>query len=515
MRALRLLALAAAFLPHPAAFPSGDTLESCERLLEEGKPAEARALLESAAGGEDGSPPEKAARFELLARCLRAEGRPWDAEAAFGRALEALPGHVPSLVGRGEVFLDLATGAAGADAPRGAEVRALAADARRWLEAAAAAEPGAIRPLRGIARARILDLDFEGAAATLRELAAKDPADAEVRHLLAAALRGAGDREGAAAAGPGGAPGAPARAAAGARRPAAPPGGGRPPAAGAAALEALLRDPSPDPLYRALWEVDAAALRWAPLEEGLLSVLAKHPDHPRALYYLGYVRISAGRVEDALQAFARKAELEPLNPAPLLQVARLRVARSDLAGAEAAYERVLVLAPASDDSTRAAVVEGLHAVGSAHGAARRFGDAERIFRRMAELEPGNASHRMFLGLSLRRLGRYADAEKAFREAVDLSAFDGSPRNELGLLYLGWGRIEEARREFTAAVEEDPRYTPPLENLGNMARLDGKPAEAIPFFEEAYRRASTFHDEPDRLKFRRYLDVTLRERSPGK
>ncbi|MCK6481855.1 MAG: tetratricopeptide repeat protein, partial [Planctomycetes bacterium] len=395
--------------------------------------------------------------------------------------------------------------AAGADAPRGAEVRALAADALRWLRAADAALPGDRRTLAAVARARTLDLDFAGAAETLRSLLAKEGADPGLHHLLAAALRGAGDLEGAAAEEGTCLALDPARADAAALRAGDLAALGRVEEARAAALEGLLRVPTADSLYRALWQVDAPARRWAAAEEALLAVLAKHPDQPTALHYLGHLRISSGRIEDALQAFSRKAALEPGNPAPLLQVARLRVARSDLAGAEEAYGRVLELLGPGDGDLRAEILDGYYAVAAAHGVARRFSEAERLFRRLAALDPASASYRMFLGLSLRRLGRYPEAEAAYREAVDLAVFDGSARNDFGLLYLGWGRPADARREFLRSAEEDPRITAPLENLGLMAVAEGRREEARERFLEAHRRASSFRDEADRLKFRRYLD----------
>jgi tetratricopeptide (TPR) repeat protein len=492
-----------------AAFPGGDALEGAEALLKSGKPAEARARIESRLAEKDVPAEERPSLLEALGRCLRAEERPWDAEAAFGSALEARPDYFEAALGRGEVFLALARSTADGPSPEGASVRALAADARRWLQEAARLRKGDGRVLRGLLRARLLDLDFKGAAAAAREALAAGP-DAETFHLLAEALRGAGERDGAAKAEADCLALAPGMAEAAARQVGDLVAAGDREGARRAARDALLRDPGADEVYRALWDAEAAEKRYAPVEEVLLAVLAKHPDHPRALFYLGYAQLSSGRREVALETFRRKAAAEPDNPQPRVMVGRLLVARGDLAEAEKAFEAALPRL-AEDSPDRASALEGLYAIGSIHGGARRYAEAERLFRRLVELEPRSPDYRMYLGLSLRRLGRYADAEKEFLAAIESGPFDGTPRNELGLLYLGWGRPADARRLFEESAREDPRTTPALENLGNMARAEGRPAEALERFREAYRRASAFRDEEDRIKFRRYLDAVARER----
>lgn len=498
-----LLLLAAA----AATFPAGDALEEAEALLRAGKPAEAMERIEGALEADPPVPPEtKGALLLALARCHRALGNLWDAEGAFARALEARPDSFEAARGRGENFLDLASRVAAGPRAGGSDVRALAADAKRWLAAAARLQPEDVRTRRNLARARILDLDFEGAAADLRALAAGEAGkDADVHHFLAAALRGAGDRAAAAAAEAACLERDPRRSDAAALRVGDLAAAGKPAEARDAAVEALVRDPSADAVCQALWKADAGEGRFLALEEALLRVLAKHPDHPRLLHYLGYARLSGGRRDAALEAFQRKAALEPGSPAALLPVGRLLVAKGDLAGAEKAFEEALAALPEEDEG-RATAMAGLDSIGKAHGDARRFAEAERIFRRLAALDPGAASFRTLLGLSLRRLGRNEEAEAAYRESADLAPFDANPWNELGMHYLGWGKAAEAREAFLRATETDPRFTWSLETLGNLDRAAGRMDEARARFLEAYRRAASFRDEDDRLKYRRMLDL---------
>ncbi len=472
---LPALLLVCLLAPPGPAFPAGDAVEEAESHLAAGRPAEARVRLETRLSAEGIEAPERARLLEALGRCLRAEDRPWDAEAAFGSALEARGDFYEAAVGRGEVFLDLALGADRGPGPTGAGVRALATDARRWLEKALGLRPGDARSLRALVRARVLDGDFRAAAEAARAILAADPADGGAHHLLAEALRGAGDREGSVR----------------------------------AARDALIRDPGADDVYRILWESAASSKRFEAMEEALLGVLAKHPDHPRALYYLGYCQFQAGRRDAALESFRRKAALEPANPQPRVAIGRLLVGKGDLSAAEKILGEALAVLPA-DSPDRQSALDALASIGGRHGAARAYADAERVFGSLVEREPGNPDYRMNHALSLRRLGRREEAEKEYLEAIEQAPYDGGPRNDLGLLYLGWGRVEDARRTFEESAREDPRVTASLENLGNMARAAGRTAEALARFREAYRRASLHRDEEERLKFRRYLDAVARE-----
>jgi tetratricopeptide (TPR) repeat protein len=503
---LLLLAVLAAGSP-------GDAVTEADARLAAGDPAAALGILDTALAAEPAPEASLRARLqEARGRCLRAAGRPWDAEAAFAAALDAAPGDADAALGRGGVYLDLAREAAAAERPVGAEIRALAADARRWFEAAGKARPGDLRAVEGLARARLLDLDFAGAAAAARALLEARPGDAGGHHLLAEALRAGGDRAAAAAAEGAALAARPDFEEAAARRVgdlAAAEG----PAAARAAAAAFLAGRAPsDGVLRALWAVEAPARRFDPFEEVVLGALAKRPDDPLLLHWLGHVRLSAGRRDGALEVFRRKAALEPRNPGPRLQVGRLLAAKGDAAGAEEAFEAALAAGLAPGDPVFPVLVEGLSAAGALHGQARRYADAERVFRRLAALEPGEPSWPTFVGLSLRRLGRIPEAEAAFSAAVELSPFGGVALNERGLLRLGAGRLDEAKTDFEASAAADPRATAALENLGNLARDAGRPAEAAVHFREAHRRAAAFRDEDDRRKFRRYLDVVLHD--PG-
>jgi len=494
-----------------------DLARAAGLLLSDGKPAEARALLEKGLATPEGeasarSNGEIADLLVLMARCHRAEGRLWDAEASYASALEREPSHLDAARGRGLVFLDLATAATRKPIVRGAEIRALAADGTKALKAALVIAPADAGSLHALGQLRLLGEDFTGAASVFRRLDKAEPTRAYPQVLLAQALRLSGDRKGALAAEQEALKRAPER-------------GPSPTLVGdlhaldridearAAASEGLLAHPSNNAMYRALWQVDVPAGRHAPVERILVAVLEKHPAQPTALYYLGFARLQAGRIDEALEAFEERQRVAPGNSEVLLQTGRIQAGKGRNEEAATAYSKTLDAA-AEGSPTWTAALQGLSAIGRRYGVGGRFEEAETVFRRLCAVEDGAAEHWINLALSLRRLTRFDESEACYRKAVDRAPFDGWPRNDLGLLYLAWGKRAEATAMFLEAREADPRLTDPLENLGALARMDGDRSGTVAWFKDAHDRARQFGDEESRRKFRRLLDTCSREKIVG-
>ena len=114
------------------------------------------------------------------------------------------------------------------------------------------------------------------------------------------------------------------------------------------------------------------------------------------------------------------------------------MAKGDHAAAEKLFEEAIAGGLEEGSPDRSTALEGLASIGVAHGQARRFAEAERVFRRLAALDPRSAPFRMYLGLSLRRLGRYEDAEKEYLAAVE------------GIIGWAWWADREDRAALTAA-----------------------------------------------------------------
>lgn len=76
-------------------------------------------------------------------------------------------------------------------------------------------------------------------------------------------------------------------------------------------------------------------------------------------------------------------------------------------------------APGVAGALQVETVEALNAAAEGHLASRRYGEAIRVYRRMLELQPGNASILNELGLALHYDGKSAEAIEALKKATAL------------------------------------------------------------------------------------------------
>jgi len=76
-------------------------------------------------------------------------------------------------------------------------------------------------------------------------------------------------------------------------------------------------------------------------------------------------------------------------------------------------------APSVAGALQVETLESLNAAAEGHLASRRYGEAIRVYRRMLELEPKNASLLNELGLALHYDGKSAEAIETLRKATTL------------------------------------------------------------------------------------------------
>ncbi|MFQ5746531.1 MAG: FG-GAP-like repeat-containing protein [Gemmatimonadota bacterium] len=97
----------------------------------------------------------------------------------------------------------------------------------------------------------------------------------------------------------------------------------------------------------------------------------------------------------------------------------------------------------------------------------RASDAERDFRRIAEIAPDEPLGHAGVGVALLRQGRYAEAEAAFRRALDEAPEDPDIGYDLGVsLELG-GDTRGAVRAFERTLEGHPDHVPSLTALARL------------------------------------------------
>jgi len=173
---------------------------------------------------------------------------------------------------------------------------------------------------------------------------------------------------------------------------------------------------------------------------------------------LGRTLVGMRKPAEAMIAFQGAAELDPESAHPAIEIARVRLAQTDLAGAREAGEEAVKLAP---ESSLAWNTLGRVALGE-----NKLDDAAAHFEKAIEANDANVYAWNNLGLTRMRQGRWDDAAQALEEAV--TGEDAAPFmwNNLGAAYEGQHDFDEARSAYEKGAEGGSALA-----AANLARLD--------------------------------------------
>ncbi|HYD64541.1 tetratricopeptide repeat protein [Azospirillum sp.] len=150
------------------------------------------------------------------------------------------------------------------------------------------------------------------------------------------------------------------------------------------------------------------------------------------------------------------------------------------AEAEALYRRLLDRDPGHADA--------LHLLGVLHAQTGRAVEAARLIERAIAVSPGTPDFHLNLANALLDGGRAADAVPRYQEALRLGADAATALTGQGRAMIHLDRPDGAERYFrqAAAVAADP--VPPLLELGALLVDQDRPAEAVAALEHAVKQA---------------------------
>ncbi|MGB9197693.1 MAG: tetratricopeptide repeat protein [Terriglobales bacterium] len=171
----------------------------------------------------------------------------------------------------------------------------------------------------------------------------------------------------------------------------------------------------------------------------------------------------------ALQAYAKAAELTPGDPEPYLSAGLLDERQKGFADAEAEYKKVLAI---DAHSTDAAI--GLTNIYMKSG---RLADAEPLLRRLTADRPDDGGLHLQLGRVLAAQKKNDDAIAELQAALKLDPHDSDAQREAADLYATAGKndlAEAAYRPLVAAHPNDPELR---RALGRALLLQKKFLEA--------------------------------------
>jgi tetratricopeptide (TPR) repeat protein len=215
------------------------------------------------------------------------------------------------------------------------------------------------------------------------------------------------------------------------------------------------------------------------LSAGLLpEALAQYrrSENAEASYRIAGILSRTGRVDDAVEAYRRAIELDPMWPAPLYDLAVMYADSGNPEQAIASYRDAIRL--------DASFVEAYVNLAFHLTEGGRLDEACMCLQRARDLDPQNATAASNLSSVLVKLDRYADALATLRVAIDLQPKDPWFHNQLGSIYRLLRRPDEALAEYQRSVELDPSIARLHVDLGDQQALMGRLEEAIAEYELA-------------------------------
>ena len=223
-------------------------------------------------------------------------------------------------------------------------------------------------------------------------------------------------------------------------------------------------------------------------------ILSQDPKHPRALHFLGVVKLQKGDAGAAAELIGKAVAVKPDYAEAYSNLGVALKDQGKLAEAKAAFRKTLELKP--DD---AEAHGNLGALLKMQGA---FDEAVIAYRKVLEIKPRDAEAATRLGALLIGQSKLAESEAAYRKALEIRPNYAEAHNNLGVVLKEQGNTAEAEAAIRNAVAFRPDYAEAHKNLGTLLKDRGKPAEA----EAAYRR--TLELKPDDAEAYGNLGIAL-------
>jgi Flp pilus assembly protein TadD len=188
----------------------------------------------------------------------------------------------------------------------------------------------------------------------------------------------------------------------------------------------------------------------------------------RAWQSLGIV-LEKSDPQQAVQAFAEAAKLEPNNPEPHLSAGQVLEGQNQLTEAAKEFHAAAALDPASP--------EPLAALSVIYTKQNKLPEAEAVLRKLLALDPQNQTVSTQLGRVLAAEGKSEEAANALQSGSSEIPKDPHAALELGTLNLKAGKYADAAKMFRYAVQQLPQDGEAHYALGSLLMQEKKFPEA--------------------------------------
>ncbi len=226
--------------------------------------------------------------------------------------------------------------------------------------------------------------------------------------------------------------------------------------------------------------------RHAELEARTRVLVDREPELGVAWKLLGASLQVQGK--DGLQALQKAAELLPDDAEAQTNLGVALMARGDVDGAMASFQRGLAVDP---DCVLA--LRSLGAILNGHG---RPAEAATSLRRALQINPDDADTHSYLGNVLTDLGKLDEAVASYRRALEIRPDFVEAHSNLGVALHSLGQFDEAVASYRRALEINPEFAGAHTNLGVSLLGLGLRDEAV----TSHRRAVEINPDIGRAHF---------------
>jgi eukaryotic-like serine/threonine-protein kinase len=127
----------------------------------------------------------------------------------------------------------------------------------------------------------------------------------------------------------------------------------------------------------------------------------------------------------------------------------------------------------------------------------KLDECAAVYRKATEIDPRSALAYNNLGIALRNQGKLDEAVTACRKAIDINPKFAHAYDHLGVLLVAQGKLDAAVAAYRKAIDINPKHASAYNNLGNALRNQGKLDAAVAAYRKAIdsdpKHASAYHN----------------------
>jgi len=230
---------------------------------------------------------------------------------------------------------------------------------------------------------------------------------------------------------------------------------------------------------------------WKEAEDLLNQLRKDFPDNPVFLNNLGFILVSIGDEDKALEYFEEASRIE-LNGIPFVNIGIVYFKKADFHKSKDYFMKALGV-----DGNLMLPHFYLSLIEALSG---NFKEAEREIRYMIKVNPEIPVLHYNLGVVLEKLGSFEQAEGGYKKALSIEPNYIEARLSLGELYYRLGLYPQARKSFEMLTEAGLGNAPVFLKLGNIHLKMGQKERALEEWKKALRL------EPDNDVVRKNIEM---------